>query len=273
MFLKCTSANVKHLFKETLCKFLFSFSDDTLTFNKCLVSFPSSPQNRKILLLIKMKKWYNRLQLKYFRIIGYIFIILRVAYMLLLFIGWIFTKDKWKSAIIIELPWKHCSTTHNTAIIRMTSMCTYKMHEEKNRKQSTKSLIHWSQYIQILLLKIDMIQYWYFCFISPVSSGIKILPHYSEVKVICLATMTINTRFIANMDTAVKKDKFIYLSLILLWNPALLRRTVSSLFFILTLFKCSKFIWHIIQGLLCIHLRAEVDKPWPGGTEVPDPGL
>lgn len=162
---------------------------------------------------------------------SYIFIILWVAHVLLLFIGWIFTKHKWKRATIVELPWKHCSTTHNTAIIRMTSAYLQNAWG-KNRKQSTKSLIHWCQYIKMSLLKIDMIQYWSFCFISPVSSGIKILPHYSEVKVICLATMTtIITRFIANMDTPIKKTNIIYLSLILLWNPAHLRRTVSSLFY------------------------------------------
>lgn len=57
------------------------------------------------------------------------------------------------------------------------------------------------------------------CFISPFPSGINQVDsaHYSEVKVIFLATMTtIITRFIANMDTPIKKSNIIYLSLILL---------------------------------------------------------
>lgn len=63
------------------------------------------------------------------------------------------------------------------------------------------------------------IQYWSVCFISLFPSGINQVDsaHYSEVKVIYLATMTtIITRFIANMDTPIKNSNIIYLSLILL---------------------------------------------------------
>ncbi len=162
--------------------------------------------------------------------ICYIFIILWVAHVLLLFIGWICRNISEREQLSVELPWKHCSTTHNTAIIRMTS--TYLQNAwGKNRKQSTKSLIHWSQYIKMYENRYDTILV-FLLHLTSLKWNQDSATHYSEVKVICLATMTtIITRFIANMDTPIKRTNIIYLSLILLWNPAHLRITVSSLFY------------------------------------------
>lgn len=163
--------------------------------------------------------------------ICYIFIILWVAHVLLLFIGWIWEKVN-ESNYRLSF---HGNTAlqHNTAIIRMTS--TYLQNAwGKNRKQSTKSLIHWSQYI-----KIDMIQYWSFCFISPVSSGIKILPHYSEVKVICLATMTTIIQGSLLIWTLPLKGPILFIFHLSSCEIQLTYAEQCHHCFILSLFKCS----------------------------------